>query len=189
MKSSTISHKYPEIQEKARKEVQTVLKGEKRVPTAEELKEFHYIDCIIKESMRIISTVSTTRRYCKNGKTLSNGFVVPKDTYVLVHLWNIHHDDKTYPEPYSFNPDRFKEAHGPEENQLMAFGFGSRMCKLNISIGKNFSLMEQRVTIVSLLQSFTCRLSPHDARSFTPAISNSGFLHPLDVGVIFEPIA
>ncbi|KAJ9079996.1 hypothetical protein DSO57_1029739 [Entomophthora muscae] len=176
--------KHPDIQEKARKEVNAVLKGEKRIPTAEELKELHYIDCIIKESMRIVSTVQQLRRYCKDGKTLSNGFTVPKDMYVNLQLWNIHHDEKVYPDPYAFNPDRFKEAHSNEEDQWMAFGFGSRMC-----IGKNFSLMEQRITLASLLQSFNFMLGPNVSKISTPTLSYSGLIHPVDVDIIFEPLA
>ncbi|KAJ9079999.1 hypothetical protein DSO57_1029741 [Entomophthora muscae] len=175
--------KHPEIQEKVRQEVNAVLNGEKRIPTAEELKQLHYIDCIIKESMRIVTTVPQLRRYCKDGYTLTNGFAVPKDTFVTLQMWNVHHDNKVYPDPYSFNPDRFKEAHGPEKNQWMAFGFGSRMC-----IGKNFSLMEQKVALACLLQTFTCLPGPNIVNLSSPKLSN-GLVHPINVDIIFELIA
>ncbi|KAJ9056366.1 hypothetical protein DSO57_1033881 [Entomophthora muscae] len=122
--------KHQDIQDKARQEVNDLLKGEKRVPTADEIKAMPYIDCIIKESMRIVSTVPQLRRYCKDGKTLSNGFAIPKDTFVNVQLWKVLHDEKVYSDPYAFNPDRFLDAHGPQDNQWIAFGHGSRMCKL-----------------------------------------------------------
>ncbi|KAJ9064225.1 hypothetical protein DSO57_1032701 [Entomophthora muscae] len=96
--------KHPDIQEKARKEVNAVLKGEKRIPTAEELKSLTCIGWVIKESMRIVTTVQQLRRYCRDGHTFSNGFAIPKNTYVNLQLWNIHQDEKVYPDPYCFNP-------------------------------------------------------------------------------------
>ncbi|KAJ9076276.1 hypothetical protein DSO57_1027773 [Entomophthora muscae] len=174
---------HPEIQAKARQEVNNVLKGEKRIPTADELKKLHYIDLIIKESMRIITIVPQLRRYCREKHTLSNGFTIPEDTFLNLQMWNIHHDEKMYPDPNSFNPDRFLDSHGPEANQWMAFGNGSRMC-----IGKNFSLMEQRVTIACLLQTFDCVPGPNIAGQTSPKISSNGVLCPVNVDVIFNPI-
>ncbi|KAJ9056367.1 hypothetical protein DSO57_1033882 [Entomophthora muscae] len=176
--------KHQDIQEKARQEVNRVLNGEKRIPTAYELKQLHYINSIIKESMRIVSTVPQLQRYCKESQTLSNGFVIPKETFILLELWKIHHDEKLYPDPYSFNPERFKDSHLVQDNQWMAFGHGTRMC-----LGKNFSLMEQRVVISMMLQTFTFSLGPDIAKLKNPKICSSGLLHPVNVDIVFTPIA
>lgn len=123
--------RHPEIQQKARNEVLDAVgdNGELVVPTIEQLKLMPYINCIIKESMRIITTAVQLRRYCNETVTLSGGLVIPANTNVVVHNWAAHHDPDVFPEPEKFNPDRFSELHGVEDQTWMAFGSGSRMCK------------------------------------------------------------
>ncbi|KAI0223656.1 hypothetical protein L0F63_003223 [Massospora cicadina] len=176
--------KHQDIQEKARQQVKAALKGQDRIPTSEELKAMPYIDCIIKESMRIVSTVQQLRRYCREGKELSSGLAIPRNTFVNLQLWKVHHDEEVYPEPYKFKPERFSDLYGPQSMQWMAFGDGSRMC-----IGKNFSLMEQRVVLSCLLQKFNFYLGPNVDKLETPKLSSIGLLHPVEVDIIFKPHA
>ncbi|KAI0238893.1 hypothetical protein L0F63_005263, partial [Massospora cicadina] len=123
----TVTEDDVDIQEKAREEVHAVLKGELRTPTNEELNEMPYIDCIIKESMRIVSTVPQLRRYCTHDVELPGGLKIPANTYVTLQLWKLHHDEEIYPKPFEFDPQRFSHSQGPQDAQWMAFGGGSRM--------------------------------------------------------------
>ncbi|KAJ9076130.1 hypothetical protein DSO57_1029260 [Entomophthora muscae] len=175
--------KHQDVQEKARAEVLRVLKGKDQPPTYDELKEMTYIDCIIKESMRIVSTVAQLRRYCPKGEVLSSGFTIPKNTFVNLQMWMIHHDPKIFPEPYIFRPERFADAFGQQDAQWLAFGSGARMC-----IGKSFSLMEQRVVIARLVQKFTFDFAPGSSTKPGPELSPSGLIHPVGVKIAFKRI-
>lgn len=73
------------------------------------------------------------------------GAVIPKDTAVRVHMWEIQHDPDTWSSPETFDPERF--APGGEAERVaseglawLPFSSGSRVC-----IGQNFSMAEQRV--------------------------------------------
>ncbi|KAJ9063930.1 hypothetical protein DSO57_1035776 [Entomophthora muscae] len=174
--------KHQDIQERARQEVLSIVGNNQEVvcPTIENTKAMGYINCIIKESMRIVTTASQLRRYCRENYPLGDGTVAPKGCSVIIHSWAIHHDPEIYPEPEVYNPDRFIEPHGAQAQNWMAFGSGSRMC-----IGLNFSLVEQRVVLAMLLQKYTFTLGPNSASLPTPTISSSGLTRPVNVDVIF----
>ncbi|KAI8336985.1 cytochrome P-450 cyp509A1 [Chlamydoabsidia padenii] len=156
--------KYPDVQEKARQEVNSILcpNGEEKrdvLPTVEQTKEFVYLNQIIKETLRINGSVVTliTPRRATADVTLSNVFI-PKDTLVNVNIYDLHHNPNVWDDPETFNPDRFKA--GGEADQKAGSGMswvpfanGSRQC-----IGQNFSLAEQRVLLSVLLRHYTWNL-------------------------------
>lgn len=86
-----------------------------------------------------------------------------------------------FPDLYKFNPDRFSEVHGAQDQTWMAFGAGSRMC-----IGLNFSLIEQKIDMTNLLQKFIMKLGPKCSID-KPDIKPSGLAHPANVDIIFQP--
>ena len=54
---------------------------------------------------------------------------IPKGTLVMVNIWDLLHDPKTYADPMTFNPDRFIATPGREaerDPRDFAFGFGRR---------------------------------------------------------------
>ena len=58
-----------------------------------------------------------------------DGYYLPKGTIVIANVWQMLHDPETYPDPLSFNPDRFLAypGHEPETDpRTMVFGFGRR---------------------------------------------------------------
>jgi cytochrome P450 len=148
----------PEVQEKLRKEVYTTLNIPKDhdklvVPTADQLKDMEYLNCVIKEVMRISPAVVQIPRIVQEDFTIPNdNVVVPKGSMVSVSIYGAHHDPNVYPNPQKFEPERF--LNGKYDNDIyLPFGGGSRMC-----IGMGFSLMEQRVYLSMLLQKFTLEI-------------------------------
>lgn len=191
--------KHPEIQEKARTEINTLLNYEKRTPTIKELNQMTYIDCIIKESMRIFSTVTQLKRYCINKEELSNHLTIPKNTSITIPLWTIHHDEKVFPDPYTFQPDRFKDPNNEQNKQWLPFGGGTRMCKSKksisikntnpiIGLGKRFSLLEQRIILTKLIQTFTIHQRKTSKNLDTVKLSPWGIVYLNDVYLDFSTI-
>ena len=59
------------------------------------------------------------------------GYYLPKGTIVIPNIWRMLHDPETYPDPLTFNPERFLKTatHEPETDpRTMVFGFGRRIC-------------------------------------------------------------
>ena len=99
--------------------------------------------------MILIVTVDLPRKLREDD--VYNGYHLEKDSLVIVNIWyalllhpvvkaalrihaprSILHDEKVYPEPETFNPDRFLEDGRLNRDILdpqdVAFGFGRRIC-------------------------------------------------------------
>ena len=63
------------------------------------------------------------------------GHTIPKRSHVVPNLYGILHDPEVFPEPESFDPERFLETH-PESGairvrkveEFVPFGVGRRVC-------------------------------------------------------------
>ncbi len=57
------------------------------------------------------------------------GFHLPKGTKVHISIWGVHHDEKFWPQPNVFRPERFlagaAEAEGRHPNAFLGFGVGA----------------------------------------------------------------
>ncbi|KAI9290867.1 cytochrome P450 [Neoconidiobolus thromboides FSU 785] len=121
--------KYPEIQQKLRKEIISVLGDDGNVvPSHEQQKELNYMNCFIKETMRSISTVGMLMRYCDSDEILPNNLLIKGGTHLSCYIWGMHHNAKYFPNPEKFDPDRFLDPYGEQSNSWMPFGGGSRLC-------------------------------------------------------------
>ncbi len=58
------------------------------------------------------------------------GYHLPKGTKVHINIWGVHHDEKYWPQPGVFWPERFlagtAEAEGRHPNAFLGFGIGAR---------------------------------------------------------------
>ncbi|KAF9036361.1 cytochrome P450 [Panaeolus papilionaceus] len=59
------------------------------------------------------------------------GYFIPKNATVIPNIWAMTHDPDMYPDPFTFNPDRFLSTQGHERQRdprQIIFGFGRRSC-------------------------------------------------------------
>lgn len=66
-----------------------------------------YCTAVIQETLRLFPPGPQTNRSMGKSKKLGGGFIVPKDTLVFVPIWSIHRDEKVFPKPNDFRPDRW----------------------------------------------------------------------------------
>ncbi|KAI0698605.1 CyP450 monooxygenase [Cytidiella melzeri] len=141
-----------EVQRRAKEELDAVV-GPGRLPTYEDYDSLPYIQAILLECMRWIPVVPlgvphrlTTDDYYKE-------YFIPKGTVVMANVWHMLHDPQEYPEPESFNPERFMKdgAVNTEvrDPSTLAFGFGRRVCP-----GRHFAKDNAFLTIASVLHVF-----------------------------------
>ncbi|CAA7268861.1 unnamed protein product [Cyclocybe aegerita] len=77
-----------------------------------------YLTAVVKETMRWW-TLGPTDEY--------KGYRIPAGTLVLGNVWAILHDEKIFPDPFVYNPDRFLDETKTMKNYLTAaWGFGRR---------------------------------------------------------------
>lgn len=60
-----------------------------------------------------------------------DGYTIPKETTILMSVYDLHFDQKLWDEPYKFNPERFITENGDIKIPKFMFHFGC---------GKDFAL-------------------------------------------------
>ncbi|CAN8004604.1 unnamed protein product [Ixodes hexagonus] len=145
---------YPEVQEKVRQELLSVLEPDEEI-TYGTIQKLPYLNCVVSETMRMYPPIfgfvtreaAVDKRYGK--------LKIPAGTAVMSAIDYIHHDPDNWEDPYTFDPDRFLPENKHKFNPLawQPFGAGPRNC-----IGMRFAQMEIRFTFAHILRKY--RLVP-----------------------------
>ncbi len=140
---------HPALYEKVQQEVDSVLQG--RTPTYADLASLPYCLQVFKETMRLYPPATGVMREALHDVEI-DGYRVPKGTNAVVPIYTLHRIPRYFPEPETFDPDRFL----PEREQelpryaYLPFGAGPRIC-----IGNYFAMMEGQLLIATLAQRAT----------------------------------
>ena len=172
----------PECLAKAQEEIDRVV-GDRK-PDYNDIKELKYIRLIVAETLRLYPEPPLLIRRCREENILPKGGGPIEGTVIrgmdmFISLYNIHHDEKFWPEPYKFDPERFTRPYSnpdvPEwkgidpklwEGRLypneiatdfafLPFGGGARKC-----VGDEFALLEATVTLAMVLRRFEFEFDP-----------------------------
>ncbi|XP_075228096.1 cytochrome P450 4V2-like [Lycorma delicatula] len=143
--------KYPEIQDKVIKELNGIFGDSDRPATFYDLKSMKYLECVIKESLRLYTVVPVVSRKITEDVHLSSGYVLPTGCTALLFFYKLHHNPILYPDPEVFNPDRFlpNVSKSRHPYAFCPFSAGPRNC-----IGQKFSMLELKVAISGILRHF-----------------------------------
>ena len=145
--------KYPEHQEKCREEIKAVL-GDRKHFRYEDLSELKYTLWCIKETLRLYPPVMSSFRQFEEDSMLDS-HLIPKEAWIGISIYRIHHNALFWDEPELFNPLRFHPDRMSTQHPyaFIPFSAGPRNC-----IGQNFALNEERVVIGSILNKFKITL-------------------------------
>lgn len=138
----------PDIAEKLQEEINSVIGN--RLPTLADLKNLTYTEAVIKESMRIYPPVWSVARQAREATQLGD-YPIGKYATAVIPIWTVHHDERWYPNPWSFEPERWLDdrVDAVPRYTYLPFGGGPRIC-----IGNSFAMMEAQLILVSILQQF-----------------------------------
>ena len=143
--------RHPEIQSKARAEVDALLderENDRLLWT--DMNQLPYLTRCIKESLRLHSTIMYIGRELKNSLQMDDK-VIPAGTLVIINIWNLHHNSAVWPDPMTYDPDRFlpEKMAAMDSHAFMPFSAGPRNC-----IGQNFAMNEMKTTAARILRRF-----------------------------------
>jgi cytochrome P450 len=145
---------HPEIESGLHREIDEVLSG--RLPTAGDFTSLRYTEMVFAESMRMYPPAWTMGRRVLEDYRVGQ-YVIPSGSIILMSPWVMHHDPRFYPEPYTFDPERWRtEAREARPKfSYFPFGGGPRVC-----IGEQFAWMEGVLLIATIAQKWKMRLAP-----------------------------
>ncbi|KAM6972440.1 cytochrome P450 4V8 [Aplochiton taeniatus] len=141
---------HPDVQKKVQQELQDVLGVSDRPINVEDLKKLQYLECVVKESLRLFPSVPFfARSICED--CVISGFKVPEGVNALIMPYALHRDPNTFPDPEEFRPERFLPENSIRRHPyaFIPFSAGLRNC-----IGQRFAMMEEKVILASILRSF-----------------------------------
>jgi len=119
----------PEARKKAQEELDRVV-GKNRLPDFSDKENLPYIDALMKELLRWNPPLPLSVPTRVTQEDVYRGYVIPEGATVVQNVWAIFRDPSIYPDPETFNPDRFLKdgkinplVLNPEDR---AFGTGRR---------------------------------------------------------------
>ncbi|KAG5683846.1 hypothetical protein PVAND_013109 [Polypedilum vanderplanki] len=146
----------PNIQKKLQDEIDEVhksLNGE--TLTYEHVQKMKYMDMVVCETLRKWPPAPIVDRKCTkefNFEYDDKKFIMEYDKNFYVPIYSLHHDERYFPEPEKFDPERFNDENKKNIRQdcYIPFGIGPRNC-----IGNRFALLEVKTIFYYLLLNFT----------------------------------
>ncbi|KAF4332213.1 cytochrome P450 monooxygenase [Fusarium beomiforme] len=149
----------PDLYTRLRTELKTVMPEKDSQPTLKELESLPFLSACIKEGLRITCPPrGRLPRVVPPEGLQCNGVFIPPGTIVTSPISYLLFDEKVFPQPLDYQPDRWLQGNAKElETYLYPFSRGTRSC-----IGQTLSLAEQRICI----SQFVRRFSPAEGARF-----------------------
>ncbi|KAF2657853.1 cytochrome P450 [Lophiostoma macrostomum CBS 122681] len=126
---------HPWVQRRAQRELDRVC-GAERVPGFADFGELPYVNCIVKEGLRIRPVVPTGIPHRCTQDNWYEGMLIPKDATIIIPHYSLSHTQ--FFDPSSYNPDRYlshpglatEYASAPDyqNRDHYSYGAGRRIC-------------------------------------------------------------
>lgn len=120
----------PRVQQKVQEELDRVI-GLERVMTEADFSSLPYLQCVIKEAMRLHPPTPLMLPHRANANVKVGGYDIPKGSNVHVNVWAVARDPAVWKDPLEFRPERFLEEDVDMKGhdfRLLPFGSGRRVC-------------------------------------------------------------
>lgn len=140
---------HPEVQQKMRQEIDEVIGREGRISWSDR-RRLPYTMAVISEIYRWTSILPIDLPRKAIADVRVQGALIPKDSLVFLNFWSVHYDEKLYPNPSKFDPNRFfdheNNAH-VKRDEFVPFSGGKRNCA-----GQVMGEMEVFIYLTSVIQ-------------------------------------
>ncbi|KAL2752781.1 hypothetical protein ACRALDRAFT_2141136 [Sodiomyces alcalophilus JCM 7366] len=139
------------FQEKLQRELQAQSPAVDSTPAG--FDKLPFLDAVVQEGLRCFPPIpmSLPRRVPAEGRTI-DGYDIPGSTIVSCQPFSVHRVHDVFPDPDTFNPERWCEAEGEAERKraMFAFSNGGRGC-----VGKHLALVEMKTLLRDVYSRYT----------------------------------
>ena len=110
-------------------EVDDVFQGSDRSCTPQDAAQLKYLECCIKESMRMYPSVPGVMRTIPEDTKVGK-FILPAGSSASLCFYGMHRNPRVYPQPNAYKPERFlpEQSAGRHPYAFLPFSAGPRNC-------------------------------------------------------------
>ncbi|KAH9641142.1 hypothetical protein HF086_009198 [Spodoptera exigua] len=160
--------KNPEKQDILIQEIDEVLLKHDGKFSYEALKEMKYVGMVFEETLRLHPlTNAVVRNAARDVQLEGTNIIIPKNTILAISPYSFQHDEKYFPEPEKFKPERFSAENVRDLHPcaMLSFGLGPRSC-----LGSKFAQLQFSICIVKILLKYRveCTKNTPETLSYTP---------------------
>ncbi|KAK7341974.1 hypothetical protein VNO80_24915 [Phaseolus coccineus] len=159
--------KSPEVEARIREEVGPGPEP----PTFEQIREMHYLNAAVHESMRLFPPIQFDSKFAKEDDVLPDGTFVRKGSRVTYHPYAMGRMENIWgPDCLQFRPERWLRDGvfvPPCPFKYPVFQAGVRVC-----LGKDLALTEMKSVVIALVRRFDIRVvEPDQEFRFAPGLT------------------
>ena len=138
-----------------------------RAWTHDELHAMKFMDCFVKETLRLHSPSFQTGRNAKTDVVLPGGYLIPKGSIVIPCFPTIHKNPAYWDNPTRFDPDRWAvpgaAGAAARKGIYSPFAAGGRGC-----VGFNLALMQVKMVLAELVYRYRFEDASTEAVIYDP---------------------
>ena len=152
---------WPDIERNVQLELDKVIgqPTDERIIRTSDKKNLPYLEAVIRETNRLASVVPLGLFHKASKDTALQGYDIPRDTGIVINLWQLHHDDFRWKDPFEFDPQRFLDENEDISREssmpYLPFSAGPRVC-----FGEAIARSELLLFLGNLLHRFSFSLPP-----------------------------
>jgi cytochrome P450 len=147
---------HPRIRQRLVDEIREVL--DDREATIADIPKLPYTTQVLHESMRLYPPAWALFAREALEPVEIGSYTIPRGAWVFIYPWVLHRNARVFPDPLTFNPDRFSPGarEAIPDGAYIPFGLGPHSC-----IGGRIAMTALQVALPTLLQRFTFDLAPN----------------------------
>lgn len=115
---------------KVHKEIDSVFQDKDHLDFSD-TEKLHILDMVVSESIRLYPTIGVMTRQCTKDAWLPGAkMMMEKGTVAVISAYGIHRDERFFPDPDLFDPERFapNNLSNLKKYSYLPFGEGNRIC-------------------------------------------------------------
>jgi cytochrome P450 len=159
--------RYPGNQERLLEEIVSHRGGTDKRWTYDEIHSMKFLDCFIKEVLRLHSPSFQTARNAKQDAILPGGYLIPKGSIVIACFPSIQKNPAHWENPLRFDPERWMKegfaAQMARQGSYTPFAAGGRGC-----VGFNLALTQVKLVMAEFVYRYEFEDSSPEAVVYDP---------------------
>ncbi|KAF3779602.1 Cytochrome P450 71A9 [Nymphaea thermarum] len=145
----------PQVMKQVQDEVRLKIKGKDKVEESD-LYQLQFLKLVVKETLRLHPPAPTAVHRISMRECTLDGHIIPDQAVIIVNVWSIMRDPKSWENPEEFRPERFIDNPVDYKGQdfvFIPFGSGRRICP-----GLHMGVTVVELSLANLLYCFNWSL-------------------------------